>query len=55
MWKDEQRFKRFAHVSLELCKVYMVISSSTESRRELFSAEMHLKSTIKQASFQIIK
>ncbi|KAK3205795.1 hypothetical protein Dsin_019841 [Dipteronia sinensis] len=49
LWKDRDRFKRFAHASLELCKVYMEMSSSTGSRRELFAAEMHLKNTIKQA------
>ncbi|KAK4760808.1 hypothetical protein SAY87_005701 [Trapa incisa] len=49
VWRDEERFKKFAHISLELCKVYMEISTSMGSRRELFSAEMHLKSTIKQA------
>lgn len=49
LWKDSERFKKFAHASVELCKVYMEISSSTGSRRELFAAEMHLKNTIKQA------
>ncbi|XP_050223386.1 uncharacterized protein LOC126673331 [Mercurialis annua] len=49
LWKDSDRFKKFSHASLELCKVYMEISSSTGSRRELFSAEMHLKNTVKQA------
>ncbi|KAK9191297.1 hypothetical protein WN943_019909 [Citrus x changshan-huyou] len=43
MWKDRDRFKRFSYASLELCKVYMEISSSSGSRRELFAAEMHLK------------
>ncbi|KAH9707041.1 TPR REGION domain-containing protein [Citrus sinensis] len=41
--KDRDRFKRFSYASLELCKVYMEISSSSGSRRELFAAEMHLK------------
>ncbi|VVB14893.1 unnamed protein product [Arabis nemorensis] len=50
LWKDKERFKKFARASLELCRVYMEISVSTGSRRELFSAEMHLKNTIKQAS-----
>ncbi|EEF35796.1 conserved hypothetical protein [Ricinus communis] len=51
LWKDRDRFKKFAHASLELCKVYMEISSSTGSRRELFAAEMHLKNTVKQAKY----
>ncbi|CAA7061511.1 unnamed protein product [Microthlaspi erraticum] len=50
VWKDKERFKKFARASLELCRVYMEISESTGSRRELFSAEMHLKNTIKQAT-----
>ncbi|CAN7005653.1 unnamed protein product [Brassica rapa subsp. trilocularis] len=49
VWKDKERFKLFAKASLELCRVYREISESTGSRRELFSAEMHLKNTIKQA------
>ncbi|OIW21816.1 hypothetical protein TanjilG_11551 [Lupinus angustifolius] len=48
-WKDEDRFQKFAKASLELCKVYMEISSSTGSRKGLFTAEMHLKNIIKQA------
>lgn len=48
MWKDGDRFKKFAHASLELCNVYMEISSSTGSRRELIAAEMHLKNIVKQ-------
>ncbi|KAK9291541.1 hypothetical protein L1049_019489 [Liquidambar formosana] len=48
LWKDRDRFKKFARASLELCKVYMEISSSTGSRRELLTAEMHLRNTIKQ-------
>ncbi|XP_010492673.1 PREDICTED: tetratricopeptide repeat protein 27 homolog [Camelina sativa] len=50
VWKDKERFKKFARASLELCRVYMEISASTGSKRELFSAEMHLKNTIKQAT-----
>ncbi|CAH8350081.1 unnamed protein product [Eruca vesicaria subsp. sativa] len=50
VWKDQERFKKFARASLELCRVYMEISVSTGSKRELFSAEMHLKNTIKQAT-----
>ncbi|XP_052180146.1 uncharacterized protein LOC127793455, partial [Diospyros lotus] len=49
LWKDVDRFKKFAHASLELCKVYIELSSLNGGRRELLSAEMHLKSTIKQA------
>ncbi|KDO39288.1 hypothetical protein CISIN_1g028535mg [Citrus sinensis] len=49
LWKDRDRFKRFSYASLELCKVYMEISSSSGSRRELFAAEMHLKNVLKQA------
>ncbi|KAH9707015.1 TPR REGION domain-containing protein [Citrus sinensis] len=43
LWKERDRFKRFSHASLELCKVYMEICSSSGSCRELFAAEMHLK------------
>ncbi|KAJ8754915.1 hypothetical protein K2173_015427 [Erythroxylum novogranatense] len=49
LWKDKERFKKFAHASLDLCMVYMKISSSTGSRRELSAAEMHLRNTVKQA------
>ncbi|XP_065622455.1 uncharacterized protein LOC112036046 isoform X1 [Quercus suber] len=49
LWKDRDRFKSFAQASLDLCKVYMEISSSTGSCRELLAAEMHLKNIIKQA------
>lgn len=51
VWKDVARFQKYAHASLELCKIYMVISSSTESLRELHAAEMHLRNTVKQARF----
>ncbi|KAL6871543.1 hypothetical protein ACP4OV_014372 [Aristida adscensionis] len=50
LWHDQHKFTKYAQASLQLCKVYMEISASTGSRRELFSAEMHLKSTLKQAS-----
>lgn len=46
---DSERFKKFAHASVELCKIYMEIYSSTGNNRELFAAEMHLKNTIKRA------
>ncbi|KAK6228980.1 hypothetical protein SCA6_017931 [Theobroma cacao] len=49
LWKDRDSFKKFAQASLELCKVYIDISSSTGSRRELLTAEMHLKNILKQA------
>lgn len=49
LWKDTDRFKKFALASLDLCRVYMEISSSTGSQRELLAAEMHLKSIIRQA------
>ncbi|KAK4256860.1 hypothetical protein QN277_006527 [Acacia crassicarpa] len=48
-WKDRNRFEKLANASLELCKLYMEISSSTNSRKELFTAEMHLKNIVKQA------
>jgi hypothetical protein len=44
------KFTKYAQASLQLCKVYIEISSTTGSRRELLSAEMHLKSSLKQAS-----
>ncbi|WOL10567.1 tetratricopeptide repeat protein [Canna indica] len=49
LWHNKERFKNFAHASLQLCKVYMEIASSNGSRRELFAAEMHLRSSVKQA------
>lgn len=49
LWKDRDRFVKFANASLELCKVYQELALRGNSRRELFAAEMHLKSTIKQA------
>ncbi|CAO2842093.1 unnamed protein product [Amaranthus hypochondriacus] len=49
VWKEIDRFKKYVHASLELCKIYMEISSSTRSLKELNAAEMHLRSTIKQA------
>ncbi|OIS97025.1 PREDICTED: tetratricopeptide repeat protein 27 homolog isoform X1 [Nicotiana attenuata] len=49
LWKDKDRFAKFARASLELCKVYQEIARRNGSRRELSAAEMHLKSTIKQA------
>ncbi|KAK4422094.1 Tetratricopeptide repeat-containing protein trd-1 [Sesamum alatum] len=49
LWKDRDRFVKFAHASLELTKIYQELALRGSSRRELFAAEMHLKSTIKQA------
>ncbi|XP_026406486.1 tetratricopeptide repeat protein 27 homolog [Papaver somniferum] len=49
LWKNRDRFKKFANASLQLCEVYMEIASSTGSCRELNSAEMHLRSVIRQA------
>ncbi|XP_023002638.1 tetratricopeptide repeat protein 27 homolog [Cucurbita maxima] len=49
LWKDKDRFIKFAQASLELCRVYMHISATTNSQRELYAAEMHLKNTVKQA------
>ncbi|KAM7479896.1 hypothetical protein LguiA_028109 [Lonicera macranthoides] len=49
LWRDVDRFKKFACASLELCKVYIELASSSGGVRELYAAEMHLKNTIKQA------
>ncbi|XP_059640826.1 uncharacterized protein LOC132282985 [Cornus florida] len=49
LWKHRDRFLKFAHASLELCKVYVELSSCTGSHKELLAAEMHLKNIIKQA------
>lgn len=49
LWKDKDKFIKFAQASLELSRIYMHISSTTNSRRELYAAEMHLKNTVKQA------
>jgi tetratricopeptide (TPR) repeat protein len=46
---DKKKFTKFAQASLQLCKVYMEISSTTKNRQELLIAEMHLKSSLKQA------
>uniref|UniRef100_A0A1D1Z961 Tetratricopeptide repeat protein 27 n=1 Tax=Anthurium amnicola TaxID=1678845 RepID=A0A1D1Z961_9ARAE len=48
LWHDQDRFRKFACASLQLCKVYMEIASSTGSRQELLMAEMHLRNSIKQ-------
>lgn len=50
LWRNEERFVKFAHASLELCKNYQEISYRTGSRKELSAAEMHLKSMIKQVN-----
>ncbi|XP_047085132.1 tetratricopeptide repeat protein 27 homolog [Lolium rigidum] len=49
LFHDYKKFTKFAQVSLQLCKVYMEISSTTGSKRKLLLAEMHLKSSLKQA------
>ncbi|KAM0831147.1 hypothetical protein ACQ4PT_065744 [Festuca glaucescens] len=50
LWHEQKKFTKYAQASLQLCKVYIEISSTTGSRRELLSAEMHLKSSLKQAT-----
>ncbi|KAK3124903.1 hypothetical protein QOZ80_7BG0595860 [Eleusine coracana subsp. coracana] len=50
LWHDQKKFTKYAQASLQLCKVYMEISSSSGNRRELLLAEMHLKSSLKQAT-----
>uniref|UniRef100_A0ACD5TVC6 Uncharacterized protein n=1 Tax=Avena sativa TaxID=4498 RepID=A0ACD5TVC6_AVESA len=50
VWHDKKKFTKFAQASLQLCKVYMEISSTTENKQDLLSAEMHLKSSLKQAT-----
>ncbi|KAL9224749.1 hypothetical protein vseg_000758 [Gypsophila vaccaria] len=47
---DINQFRKFARASLELCKTYIEASSSSGSHRELRSADMHLRSTIKRGS-----
>lgn len=49
VWKDIAWFSKYANASLELFRIYMEISSSTGSLRELRAADMHLRNTIKQA------
>ncbi|XP_044957834.1 tetratricopeptide repeat protein 27 homolog [Hordeum vulgare subsp. vulgare] len=49
LWHDHKKFKKFAQASLQLCKFYMEISSTAGSKRELLLAEMHLKSSLKEA------
>ncbi|CAI9108484.1 OLC1v1008082C1 [Oldenlandia corymbosa var. corymbosa] len=52
LWKDRERFVKFAQASLELSKVYQELSRQTGSQRELYTTEMHIKNIIKQgASF----
>ncbi|KAK8967104.1 hypothetical protein KSP40_PGU009255 [Platanthera guangdongensis] len=50
LWQNIERFKKFAEASLQLCKVYIEIASSNGSRRELSTAEMHLRNSVKQAA-----
>ncbi|KAL6557578.1 hypothetical protein OROMI_017928 [Orobanche minor] len=49
MWKDRDRFVKFARASLELCKVYKELALLGPGSRELFAAEMHLKNVVKLA------
>ncbi|XP_057872114.2 uncharacterized protein LOC131078433 [Cryptomeria japonica] len=46
---NEDCFKKFARASLQLCELYIDIASSTSSKRELNTAQMHLRNAIKQA------
>lgn len=50
LWNNRDRFKSFANASLQLCEVYMDIARSSGNQRELNAAEMHLRSTVKQAA-----
>ncbi|OAY73837.1 Tetratricopeptide repeat protein, partial [Ananas comosus] len=49
LWRDIDKFKRFAQAALYLCKVSMEIASSTGNRSELVTAEFRLRSYVKQA------
>ncbi|KAF3795694.1 Tetratricopeptide repeat protein [Nymphaea thermarum] len=49
LWHNEERFKKFASASLQLCQIWIEIASTTGSSRELNSAKMHLRNAIKQA------
>ncbi|XP_077251861.1 uncharacterized protein LOC143891098 [Tasmannia lanceolata] len=49
LWHNQDQFKKFVRASLQLCKLYMETASSTGNRRELTTAEMHLRNTVKQA------
>ncbi|ESW10241.1 hypothetical protein PHAVU_009G192300 [Phaseolus vulgaris] len=43
-WKDQDRFKKFAKSSLDLCHVYVdMFSSASGSSKQLSAAELHLK------------
>ncbi|OMO97487.1 Tetratricopeptide-like helical [Corchorus olitorius] len=54
LWKDGDRFRRFADALLELCKIYIILSSSIGSHhQQLLSAERELQSAIKQARYFI--
>ncbi|KAH9317466.1 hypothetical protein KI387_019235, partial [Taxus chinensis] len=45
---NEERFKKFSHASVQLCELYVGIASSTGSKRELTTSQMHLRNAIKQ-------
>ncbi|KAL6580471.1 hypothetical protein OROMI_008495 [Orobanche minor] len=49
LWRDKGQFMKFARASLELCQVWQELALLGKSRKELFDAERHLKSTISQA------
>ncbi|XP_020527481.1 tetratricopeptide repeat protein 27 homolog isoform X1 [Amborella trichopoda] len=49
LWHNEEKFKKFARASVQLCKIYMEIASSSGSCKELTTAEMHLRNAVKQA------
>lgn len=44
---DEEHFKKFACASVQLCEQYIDIASSTGSKRELSTTQMHLRNAIK--------
>ena len=46
---DEERFKKFACASVQFCEQYIDIASSTGSKHELSTTQMHLRNAIKQA------
>ncbi|OMO99576.1 Tetratricopeptide-like helical [Corchorus capsularis] len=54
MWKDGDRYRRFAHSLWELCKIYITLFSSTGGHEQLQSAERELQNAIKQARYSCI-
>ncbi|KAF6137117.1 hypothetical protein GIB67_030881 [Kingdonia uniflora] len=53
LWNNKDRFNKFANASLQLCQVYLELSSSSGNRRELNAAEMHLRNTVKLVRYLI--